>query len=34
MLNIVVVFCGFLIAVVLARIIIPRILIISLRKRL
>ena len=34
MLNIVVVFCGFLIAVALARIIIPRILIISLRKRL
>jgi len=34
MLNFTVVFCGFLIAVVLARIIIPRILIISLRKRL
>lgn len=34
MLNIVVVCCGFLIAVALARIIIPRILIISLRKRL
>lgn len=34
MLNFIVVFCGFFIAVALARIIIPRILIISLRKRL
>ena len=34
MLNIVLIFLGFLIAVALARIIIPRILIISLRKRL